>query len=266
MSKCAFSTRFTAGRFSTWIRWVASASEIGRINHRMHNKLFVADNALAITGGRNIGDQYFTRDPYSNFIDLDVVAAGPSCPSSRHHSMSSGTASMPTRSLRWHRRGGRRSRTPAPEDGHGRRRDLAAQGAGCARLQLTWVPATVLADQPAKIASESRRKRKSRSRTTSASSMASAEQEAHHHFSVLRAGQARPRLAEEARGSRRAHRILTNSLAARTRHWWTSATGVIVAAAQARHRLYEVRPNSARSMRASTRFGAPTPACTPRRW
>jgi putative cardiolipin synthase len=28
----------------------------------MHNKLFVADNALAITGGRNIGDQYFTRD------------------------------------------------------------------------------------------------------------------------------------------------------------------------------------------------------------
>ena len=42
----------------------------------MHNKLFVADNALAITGGRNIGDQYFTRDQHNNFIDLDVVAAG----------------------------------------------------------------------------------------------------------------------------------------------------------------------------------------------
>src|SRR5580704_15180792 len=67
---------FTAGRFSTWTRFVASASDIRRINHRMHNKLFVADNALAITGGRNIGDQYFTLDPRSNFVDLDVVAAG----------------------------------------------------------------------------------------------------------------------------------------------------------------------------------------------
>ena len=46
----------------------------------MHNKLFVADNALAITGGRNIGDEYFTLDKRSNFIDLDVVAAGPIVP------------------------------------------------------------------------------------------------------------------------------------------------------------------------------------------
>src|SRR5271163_2930360 len=67
---------FPGGRFATWTRFVASASDIPRINHRMHNKLFVADNALAITGGRNIGDQYFTRDQYNNFIDLDVVAAG----------------------------------------------------------------------------------------------------------------------------------------------------------------------------------------------
>src|ERR1700729_2712128 len=67
---------FTAGRFWTWTRFVASATDIRRINHRMHNKLFVADDALAITGGRNIGDQYFTLDPRSNFVDLDVVAAG----------------------------------------------------------------------------------------------------------------------------------------------------------------------------------------------
>src|SRR5271163_1868637 len=67
---------FPGGRFSTWTRFVASATDIRRINHRMHNKLFVADNSLAITGGRNIGDQYFTRDQYNNFIDLDVVAAG----------------------------------------------------------------------------------------------------------------------------------------------------------------------------------------------
>src|SRR5580698_6450734 len=71
---------FPGGRFAMWTRFVASASDIRRINHRMHNKLFVADNALAITGGRNIGDQYFTRDPYSNYIDLDVVVAGPIVP------------------------------------------------------------------------------------------------------------------------------------------------------------------------------------------
>src|ERR1700733_245733 len=67
---------FPGGRFATWTRFLASVSDMRRINHRMHNKLFVADNALAITGGRNIGDEYFTRDPRSNFIDLDVVAAG----------------------------------------------------------------------------------------------------------------------------------------------------------------------------------------------
>src|ERR1700719_1141443 len=67
---------FPGGRSATWTRLLASVNDIRRINHRMHNKLFVADNALAITGGRNIGDEYFTRDPHYNFIDLDVIAAG----------------------------------------------------------------------------------------------------------------------------------------------------------------------------------------------
>src|ERR1700730_8483562 len=68
---------FPGGRSATWTRLLASATDIRRINHRMHNKLFVADNALAITGGRNIGNEYFTRDPKYNFIDLDVIAGGP---------------------------------------------------------------------------------------------------------------------------------------------------------------------------------------------
>ena len=67
---------FAGGRLALWTRFLASAGDIPRINHRMHNKLFVADNAIAVTGGRNIGDQYFTRDKTSNFIDLDVIAAG----------------------------------------------------------------------------------------------------------------------------------------------------------------------------------------------
>jgi putative cardiolipin synthase len=49
----------------------------GRLDYRMHNKLMVADNAVAIIGGRNIGDQYFQIDPASQFGDDDVVVAGP---------------------------------------------------------------------------------------------------------------------------------------------------------------------------------------------
>ena len=43
----------------------------------MHNKLLVVDNAIALVGGRNIGDQYFQVDPDSQFGDDDVFAAGP---------------------------------------------------------------------------------------------------------------------------------------------------------------------------------------------
>ncbi len=48
-----------------------------RLDYRMHNKLMVADNAVAIIGGRNIGDQYFQIDPESQFGDDDLVVAGP---------------------------------------------------------------------------------------------------------------------------------------------------------------------------------------------
>jgi putative cardiolipin synthase len=48
-----------------------------RLDYRMHNKLMVADSAVAIIGGRNIGDQYFQIDPESQFGDDDLVVAGP---------------------------------------------------------------------------------------------------------------------------------------------------------------------------------------------
>jgi putative cardiolipin synthase len=48
-----------------------------RVDYRMHNKLLVADNVVAIIGGRNIGNQYFQIDPGSQFGDDDVVVAGP---------------------------------------------------------------------------------------------------------------------------------------------------------------------------------------------
>jgi phosphatidylserine/phosphatidylglycerophosphate/cardiolipin synthase-like enzyme len=57
-------------------RILGSLGDTARIQQRMHNKVFIADNALAITGGRNIGDAYFGQGQDSNFVDLDVLAAG----------------------------------------------------------------------------------------------------------------------------------------------------------------------------------------------
>jgi cardiolipin synthase C len=48
-----------------------------RLDYRMHNKLLIVDNAAALIGGRNIGNQYFQVDPDSQFADDDVFAAGP---------------------------------------------------------------------------------------------------------------------------------------------------------------------------------------------
>ncbi len=48
-----------------------------RLDYRMHNKLLVVDNSVALIGGRNIGNQYFQIDPESQFADYDVFSAGP---------------------------------------------------------------------------------------------------------------------------------------------------------------------------------------------
>ena len=58
-------------------RLLRSLHEFDRVNHRMHNKLFVADNSFAITGGRNVADEYFMNNPQANFLDLDVLCTGP---------------------------------------------------------------------------------------------------------------------------------------------------------------------------------------------
>src|SRR5215216_190257 len=50
---------FCCGRDGFLSRFVASPHEINRLNHRMHNKLFVADGVMAVVGGRNIADEYF---------------------------------------------------------------------------------------------------------------------------------------------------------------------------------------------------------------
>ncbi len=53
------------------------ATDLARVNHRMHNKIMIMDNALSLVGGRNVGAHYFESHAESNFRDLDIVGAGP---------------------------------------------------------------------------------------------------------------------------------------------------------------------------------------------
>ncbi|PBI84793.1 putative cardiolipin synthase YwiE [Variovorax boronicumulans] len=58
-------------------RMLNAIGEVSRIQQRMHNKLFLADNVMGVTGGRNLGDAYFGNAITGNFVDVDVLAAGP---------------------------------------------------------------------------------------------------------------------------------------------------------------------------------------------
>ncbi len=60
-------------------RWRALSflTDFWRLNRRMHNKSFTADNQATIIGGRNVGDEYFDAGQGVSFVDLDVLAIGP---------------------------------------------------------------------------------------------------------------------------------------------------------------------------------------------
>ena len=67
--------------FNPWRQYssrqkVKSAQTVERFNYRMHNKLIVADNHIAILGGRNLGDEYFGLNSTFNFLDIDVLGVG----------------------------------------------------------------------------------------------------------------------------------------------------------------------------------------------
>ena len=47
-----------------------------QFNQRMHNKTFTVDGQVAITGGRNVADEYFGYDHQYNFRDRDVLLIG----------------------------------------------------------------------------------------------------------------------------------------------------------------------------------------------
>ena len=45
-----------------------------------NNKMFIADGAFAIAGGRNIADEYFFSSKGGNFVDFDLLVAGAAVP------------------------------------------------------------------------------------------------------------------------------------------------------------------------------------------
>jgi phosphatidylserine/phosphatidylglycerophosphate/cardiolipin synthase-like enzyme len=179
---------FPAGRGSTLTRVLASIRDVRRINQRMHNKMFVADNAIAVTGGRNLGDAYFVQSLASNFVDLDVIAAGPVVRdlSASFDRFWNSELAYPLRTLVTKDpdcAGPLAASPPSPNgqpavagpqpvsspdspsglppaDSPPARTSVAipdsafAQDLAAGRLPLAWVPAAVLADAPSKIASE----------------------------------------------------------------------------------------------------------------
>lgn len=50
--------------------------DLKRINRRMHNKSFIADNQIALIGGRNMTNQYYNSSDNYQFSDVDIMLVG----------------------------------------------------------------------------------------------------------------------------------------------------------------------------------------------
>lgn len=150
----------------TLLRVVEYIFNISRLDYRMHNKLLVVDNAAALIGGRNIGDQYFQIDPEAQFADDDVFAAGPvakqlsatfdeywrsalSIPSA---ALAGGKSSRAA--LSKHREALRQERRQLKEEGIDYLKRVESGepfgGIVAGRLPLVWAPAQVICDSPDK--------------------------------------------------------------------------------------------------------------------
>lgn len=62
---------------SLWKRLLNIVREFRSANQRMHDKTFVVDGVAAVTGGRNMADEYFDYNHTYNFRDRDILMLGP---------------------------------------------------------------------------------------------------------------------------------------------------------------------------------------------
>ena len=137
-----------------------------RLDYRMHNKILVVDNSVALIGGRNIGDQYFQISAEEQYADNDVFAVGPivreisaSFDEYWNHALSIpneafGTGETSHGALREHR--DLTIEEPAEVDADGidfvKRVNSGEPFAGLmsGRLPLVWAPAQLISDSPDK--------------------------------------------------------------------------------------------------------------------
>jgi putative cardiolipin synthase len=147
---------YNPGKYRGHVRFVRRLEFVlnaGRLDYRMHNKLLVADNAVALIGGRNVGNQYFQIDPESQFADDDVFAAGPIVPdlSRTFDEFWNSALAIPAEALgRAHR-----SRVRGTKPGGIDYAALIASGEPIAdimsgKLPLAWAPAQLVYDSPNK--------------------------------------------------------------------------------------------------------------------
>ncbi|MEO6077095.1 MAG: phospholipase D family protein [Dokdonella sp.] len=66
-----------ATRSGALFQFVEGLTRFKRLNRRMHHKVWIVDNRIAIAGGRNLGDEYFGANQELEFLDLDVAMVGP---------------------------------------------------------------------------------------------------------------------------------------------------------------------------------------------
>jgi putative cardiolipin synthase len=147
------------------------ATDFSRVNRRMHNKSFTADNQATVVGGRNIGDEYLGAETAVAFTDLDVLAIGSVVQqvSSEFDRYWNSASAWPASALLapppasaqedtqryWDRQ---RARPEAQRFLEAvRRLPLLAQMVD-GTLSLDWVPARVVSDDPGKVLQPADRK------------------------------------------------------------------------------------------------------------
>lgn len=138
--------------------------DFGRVNRRMHNKSFTADNQVTVVGGRNIGDEYLGAESRVAFSDLDLMVIGPVVEevSAAFDAYWNSASAYPVGSLlpapsavalaeiedKWARR---RSERMAADYLEAARKLSLVQRMRSGTLPLAWGPARVLSDDPAKV-------------------------------------------------------------------------------------------------------------------
>lgn len=71
-----YNPRLTVG-ISKVKKAVNTVTGLRQVNQRMHDKSAIFDNRIAITGGRNMADEYFDFNHNYNFRDRDILLIGP---------------------------------------------------------------------------------------------------------------------------------------------------------------------------------------------